>query len=504
MLTFQAYKNGKPFSSPDLRGAYLVGIDDVPIRGTISTDDTGRIVCQVSTEEAAALFLLWPSDSCGVCMTGTTRLPERDKPYILNVELARARLMRIVHRQEEWDLFESTEAASTLEQINKASQLFVESLKLLDDPAAAAARADESFSLSMAAGEELSLFHARKNLERRVAGGNMPKRPLGCRVALDEQSMSARQSLTDVCDFVTLPVDWRFIEPQERQVQFGQLDKWVEWAARSRLPIRARPLVSFHPDSIPDWLYLWEHDFESVRDMVFEHIDRVVGRYGRFVRIWDAVSALNSYNSFNFSFDQMLELTRLVVTRTKQLCPRATVTVEVTCPWGEYYARNPRTIPPMVYADMIAQSGAPFDAFALQIQFGPAADGRMTRDLLQVAAILDRFCALGKPVHLTTVSVPSSIDDTCNKDDDDEPVDLDGGYWRKPWSQQQQAQWLRALCTLALGRPTVETIGWEKLIDCTEGCTPHSGLLDKDLKPKAAYKQLQSIRSELTRIQNRR
>ena len=61
---------------------------------------------------------------------------------------------------------------------------------------------------------------------------------------------------------------WRRVEPKEQEFNWGQLDAWVEWLTKHRVPIKAAPLVAFNEGNIPDWLYIWEHDFETVRDLV--------------------------------------------------------------------------------------------------------------------------------------------------------------------------------------------------------------------------------------------
>jgi len=33
-------------------------------------------------------------------------------------------------------------------------------------------------------------------------------------------------------------------------------------------------LVNFTEYNLPDWIYIWEHDFETIRDLVYEHIRR--------------------------------------------------------------------------------------------------------------------------------------------------------------------------------------------------------------------------------------
>jgi hypothetical protein len=191
-----------------------------------------------------------------------------------------------------------------------------------------------------------------------------------------------------------------------------------------------------------------------------------------------------------------MELTRMAGALTKQLCPRGQAILELICPWGEYYARNQRTIPPLLYADMAVQSGVNFDAFGLQFLFGPALDGMFVRDMFQVSACLDSFSKLGKPLHITAAQVPSDVN-LPKLDGAGEEASLEGGMWRGPWTEQLQAEWLRRFIEVALSKPFVETVSWHCLADHPKQAVPNGGMLRADLTPKAAYKQLLTTRSEL-------
>src|SRR5205814_897258 len=109
------------------------------------------------------------------------------------------------------------------------------------------------------------------------------------------------------------------------------------------------------------------------------------------MQTWTVVSGLHAPNCFTFSFEQLIELTRMAAALTKQLSPRSAAIIELTAPWGEYYARNQRTIPPTLYADMTVQSGVNFDGLGLQFLFGPAVDGTFVRDMFQISVMLDSF-----------------------------------------------------------------------------------------------------------------
>jgi len=168
----------------------------------------------------------------------------------------------------------------------------------------------------------------------------------------------------------------------------------------------------------------------------------------------------------------------------------------LVAPWGEYYARNQRTIPPLLYADMAVQSGVNFDAFGLQFLFGLPTDGMFVRDMFQISACLDQFSKLGKPVHVTGVQAPSDVS-VGRSEADAEASDAGAGMWREPWNEQVQAEWLRRFVEVALSKPFVESITWNGLADHARLDVPHGGLVRADLAPKAAYKQLLVLRSEL-------
>jgi hypothetical protein len=53
----------------------------------------------------------------------TTRLASREKPYILNVELARFRLMKVVQKQEDWNLFDFPRAEKFGPKFREAQDL---------------------------------------------------------------------------------------------------------------------------------------------------------------------------------------------------------------------------------------------------------------------------------------------------------------------------------------------------------------------------------------------
>ena len=367
MLKFDVYQNGVPANIIDLSGAYVFGQDNIPVRADLVADK-GQISCIKRAGGAAGLALLWDSGKPGKMLLSTTRLPDRKTPYNLNVELARSRVMRLTQKREDWGLFDYDKAKPLNDEFDGVRRLFIASLNC-DNPVEAAQKADDATARAIVLGEKMALFHGEVFIRRRRQG-SARRVGFGCVVDLLSGNNRYRQRIGETFDFISIPTTWKNLGPKERSYKWEQVDDWVNWAVANRRPIHAGPLVSFDPAHIPEWLYLWEHDYEALRDLIYEHIQRVVHRYEKKVSLWRVACGLHAYNSFNLSFEQIMELTRMSCSLVKKLAPQSAVLIDLVLPWGEYYARNQRTIPPMLYAGMAVQSGIRFDAFGVQVYMG--------------------------------------------------------------------------------------------------------------------------------------
>lgn len=496
MLAFHVFQDGRAAESVDLNGAFVIGSDDVPLRAEITVRD-GVVQCTKRAAGPAGLALCWEVEGVGRLLTETVRLQERKHPYVLQVELARGRLLRINQKLEDWGLLLEPEANRKLAGIiHQARDLLIKALQAESDEKAAALGQQALSKAALAS--ELTCEHvAEKGLELRRQAAEMPRRPLGCRVPLQLPVASVRQHITSAFDFVTVPLCWRDIERDEQTFQWKELDSWVEALARDHVPMRGATLLSFREGDVPDWLYMWEHDFDTIRDQSFEHVRRVIHRYGQHIQSWELVSGIHGVNCFPFTLEQIVELTRMAAAVVKQTAPRSTALIEITEPWGEYYSRNQRTIPPLLFADIVTQNGIPFDGFGLRLTFGAARDGMMARDLFQISALLDAYAKLGKPLHITAAQVPSRGSNGATGG-----PGAGGGHWHGPWTEEVQADWVRRFMTLALSKPAVESVTWHTLVDRPNGDVPAAGLIRSDLTPKRALQELVDLRTK--RLPSRR
>jgi hypothetical protein len=192
------------------------------------------------------------------------------------------------------------------------------------------------------------------------------------------------------------------------------------------------------------------------------------------------------FNQFNFNFEQILEMTRAASMGVRAAGSRAVKIIEVSYPWGEYYATTPNSIPPFVYMDMVVQSGINFDAFALPVRFGKDETGLHLRDMMQISSILDCFALVAKPLHITDVAIPSQTGEG--------PYEGQvAGVWHQNWDQTRQSQWLNRFYKIALSKPFVEAVNYGNLADDDGDTITHSGLLTENLDTKESFKTLKRL-----------
>ena len=574
-LSFAVFApDGTPAQSFRLRHAHLFGTDDIPAQAEISYEN-GIIKGSKSGPEAAGLCLQievpapLPIDhaaagvpglpgklpaakgSLGLLMLQTCLLPPRDEPYILGLELARHRIMLFLNKLEEWALFDLPAEHPVMAQFEAARLRFSAALVASRDGSAGDPRAKadrlawQALALALDASERLALVHAERQIPLRLSGGLYAATlqrftaltgetpPAGAAVVLPGQGTAVVSGLPQLgcainpqtfaeplqkvvsacCDFVTMPVRWNDLEPTEGKYNFASTDRWIEWAVRTaKLPLVAGPLLDLRACSVPEWLYIWENDYETLRDLVVEHIQQVVTRYRRTIARWTVAGGLNVNANLKLSYEQILDLTKICAMLVRKIHPAARIQLEVQQPFGEYFALDRKSLPPTFYAETALSAGLGLDAIGLRIHLGAPQPGTAMRDLAALSALLDRFSALEKPLAITAVGVPStalaaSPDEPVKinadgDDDDDTPTragpPAEAGYWRAPFTDQHQADWLHAALSVILSKPAVQSICWQDLADTMPSArTPEmftGGLVAPSGQPKAAAHRLALLR----------
>lgn len=489
-MQFEVYRNGVLAKDFALCGASIFGVDRIPLRNEKSISfKNGTIECEIGKTDSAGLSLLWDVDTFGKVILSTTRLPKRKRSYILNVELARGKLMEITIKREDWALFDQEDSLTKL--VQQGQDLFIKSLENANNAPKAAAFADESLKKTLEFAEKLTAKHADMLFEARRKSRGFARSSLGCRI--DPKHINNKDYLKGALELfahVALPINWAKIEPVQGAYDFSALDRCIDVFSQKRVLISAGPLICFSPDFLPQWLMYEKGNFEKIREATYEFISRIVARYSKYIHIWQVISGMNAYNYFGFSFDRILEMTRTTCLAAREACPRSLKMVDIVLPWGQYYAEDADTVPPLVYADMVTQAGIRFDAFGLQMLFGRNSDGMHIRDMMQVSALLDYFANVPKPLHITSVAVP----DNCGPNQQDCNL---AGIWHRPWDQDLQSEWIEQFFKIVLSKPFVNSVTYYNLADSSNDLISGSGLLTTDMKPKKAFMTIAKLQKHI-------
>lgn len=484
-MKFEVFKGGHLVDKFRLCGAYLFGTDGIGIRRAQITFKNGVIECKKPNLETAGLALLWPIDGFGRVLLTTTCLPERKRPYNLNVEIARAKLMQIVNKREDWSFLDGLEAFG--DSSKEAQKLFINAIQHISDESSASKLADESLKKAVAISEQLAVRQAEVAFRTRGKSHGFGRGCLGCRIdaaRINEPRYVDR--LLELFGSVTVPINWAAMEPQKGEYDFSTVDACMNVLGQKRLSISAGPLLCFAKNYLPRWLLRGGAGFEKIREAAYQFISKVVTRYAGIVRSWRAVSALNVYNHFGFRFEQVLQMTRAACMAVKASSDRTVKIIEIANPWGEYYATTANSVPPLVYMDMVVQSGINFDAFGLQLRFGRNESGMHVRDMMQISALLDYFTPIAKPLHVTGVEVPSRNGQGLQSG-------LAAGIWHDEWDQARQAEWIEQFFKIGLSKALVERVTYSNLADTPAAAIADSGLLTEDLKPKESFHTLKRL-----------
>ena len=483
MLRFAVYDDDGPLAAVPLVNAHLVGPGDVPTPGTVKFKD-GHVVCRPRATNAVALCMQWDAGRMGRLMLQTCLLPDRSRPYDLVVELARHRIKMFIAKSEEWQMFDLDAKHPAIRRWDESRSLFSEALSM-DDAVAVARVARKALVCAIEATERLAMAHAELLLHWRFGNRPASSRTLGVRVHVARDSAPLREIVKRDIDLLVLPLNWNEIEVEEGSYNWGPMDGWVTWASREGIPIVLGPLLNFSKEALPKWMYVWQHDYSTCRDLVYEQVEKIVHRYRNSVAIWNLASGLNVNDNFNFTTEQMLDLTRMANLIARQAREGTRTMIELAQPFAEHCATNSNSVPPLTFMDRVIQEGIRIDCLGVQLLFGQKKAGRASRDLMQISDVIDRYLVLEMPVVISAFGVPNRS------------IDEEGGYWHKPWSSDEQSRWMSRVFAMAMSKPFVETLVWTELYDHPGSDLPTAGLVSDTGHAKPVLRRLVNTRKRL-------
>jgi hypothetical protein len=284
-----------------------------------------------------------------------------------------------------------------------------------------------------------------------------------------------------------VPIYWRDVEADEGNYDWSACDRQVEWCRAQGLRICMGPLAQFDARGLPDWVYLWDDDFDSVCSAAGQFIEAAVGRYRGKVDFWLCAGRANNSQALGLSEEERLRLAAWAVCAVRQLDPDRATVVGIDQPWGEYQARRSTDISPIYFADALVRARIDLKAIFLEMNFGCFTGGTLLRSELELNRLLDVWGSLGLPL-MVGLSIPSSsaADPLARQ-----RIAFSAGSWN---GAAQQA-WTGRYVPMMLAKPGVQAVVWNQFDDGRPHEFPHAGLLTPQGQAKPALRTLASLRS---------
>ncbi|MBM3998195.1 MAG: hypothetical protein FJ297_01415 [Planctomycetes bacterium] len=469
--------------------AYIAGMDGIPWRGRNRLDD-GILSLDRNTHESGCLVIPWRSSS-GIGALSTGSLMERERPYHLAVELARGTLNRVLDDLGEFEQAGFRASGELEGAIAEARGAFIRAASSRGTPEEVTECAASSIESSLACVDRLcderigALIAFRRKQSPRLPtllAGSLARRP----PAPHEGAFLAAFNAASV------PVVWRDLEADAGRIDWAELDQRVAWCERAGLRVCMGPLVQFDRATVPDWLYLWEDDFDQLVGCVGDFIRAVVSRYAGRVHVWQAIGRINVGGELALIEEHRLGLAVASLQSVRKEDPRTPAVIGLDQPWGEYLASEPHDLSPFHFADALSRSDLGLSGIGIEINLPYWPDGTYPRDPLDVGRHLDRWGTLGLPLLVSLVS-PSSDG-------------ADPRSWRRHCgviadpgrtTPESQRDLVARLVTLLIAKPAVHAVVWNQTTDAIPHDFPHGGLWDAEDCPKPILETLADIRREL-------
>ena len=158
-----------------------------------------------------------------------------------------------------------------------------------DDPAASSPPPRRASRPAWAAGNLLVEAYTRRSSRPGWPRGQAadPARPSASRRPASRRPWpaSGRQAF----NAAQVGCRWKSLAPTEGKYRWDELDAQLAWASKQKLAVQAGPLIDFRAGALPDWIWLWEGDFDAILGLAVDLVRQAVARYRGKVPVWHLV-----------------------------------------------------------------------------------------------------------------------------------------------------------------------------------------------------------------------
>jgi len=343
---------------------------------------------------------------------------------------------------------------------------------------------------SFAAGKALVEAYTAQVLRSRLSSSKLPTL-LALAIEDDPKLIPPLVGCAGAFNAGQIGCTWRSLEREEGKYHWEVLDAQVAWCRRHRLVPQVGPLVDFRPGALPDWIWLWEGDFDTILGSAVDLVRKAVARHKGQVAAWTLTHRTGSTGLLGLTEEEQVRLTAKLLQAARQADPAAQLLIGLDRPWGEWMGSSPFQLGPLHLADYLARADLGLSGLHLEIALGYTAPGGLRRDLLDFSKLLDLYALLNLPLTVSLVH-PSSADPDPAAE---ASVVLDPGAWSAPPDEASQTCWAAEWVALAVAKPYVRSVVWGQAVDSRPHLFPHSGLIRADHAPKPILPWLKAFRA---------
>lgn len=476
-------------SESDLGKIYLAAADELPWFGRAFFSGEQLVIERVEND-SGTVWLPRTIDGLGELMVGTATLMERERPYLLEVELARGMVNRLRNHLYGWESLGLVTPAEFRERTQHAIRLLAHAATAQQEPEIAAKFAEEALTEAAQAAFQLADLYSEQALALRLRQGAKLGTLLGIRLGHEPAPPAIAAKLPETFNLLSLPFAWRGIEATEGHRRWGIADAQVNWAQSLGLKIAGGPLLEFDERRVPDWTYLWEGDFESLAALMVEHVRAVVKRYRGRVNLWQVASRMNRGHVLALTEEQRLQIVARSVRTVRETDSRTPVVVSFDQPWAEYMANESVELAPLHFADALVRADLGLSGLGLELNIGYWPHGSLARTPLAFSRLIDQWSLLELPLLLSLSTASSGAADN----------HVLGKSQVREGSKQidsaTQRDWIERFLPLLLAKNCVQVVIWNQMSDALPHEFPHGGLFDQQNEAKPALAAIHNVRTE--------
>ncbi|MCA9103267.1 MAG: endo-1,4-beta-xylanase [Planctomycetales bacterium] len=467
----------------------LSGTDLVPWPHKLRReDDTLFLVREVS--DSGNVYLPWMTSDHGEVVLATATLMERERPYRLSVEIARGTLQQVRNYVAEWRAIGLVVPEAAMQAVHEATAAFSCAATWQRSSDGVLAYSQATIDHALRAADHLVTAYVDQAMAVRHRSAAQLETILAVAIGRKRLNEPIASAVERAFNTAVVSLNWRRIETSEGDYNWSSTDRQIRWCHDKGLGMVAGPIVRFDTGGLPDWLFLWEDDFDNIAAFVTGYVKAAIERYRGKVSIWRLAARLGADRILSLSEEEKLRLVVMALETARAAHPTAAFTISFDQPWGEDLRSDDVDLAPLYLADTLTRSGLGLSGIELEMNVGYHPHGSSRRSLLSFNRLVDQWGMLGLPLYIS-LTYPSQGGSDAKARVDSTPVPgvLEG-------SGDPQERFVADLVPLLLAKPIVAGVVWNQLRDGVAHDFAHGGLFDADDHPKPAVDTLSRLRQQ--------